>query len=205
MSSASSASPTRRRMKLRSRPPWPSTASVMRRSSSAAIQAMLGTSRAGLIYWSRRPSGVDIVSRSPQGPLSDRLSRLEGPEMNRKASAQWQGDLKTGKGTVSTESGVLQNTAYSFSTRFENGKGTNPEELAAAAHAGCFTMALSAELGKANLVATSLRTTCTVTLDKVDGGWGITESHLEVVAKIPGASQEAFRKAAETAETGCPI
>jgi len=125
--------------------------------------------------------------------------------MNRKASAQWQGDLKTGKGTVSTESGVLQNTPYSFSTRFENVKGTNPEELVAAAHAGCFTMALSAELGKANLVATSLRTTCTVTLDKVEGGWGITESHLEVVAKIPGASQEAFRKAAETAETGCPI
>jgi len=125
--------------------------------------------------------------------------------MNRKASAQWQGDLKTGKGTVATESGVLQNTAYSFSTRFENGKGTNPEELVAAAHAGCFTMALSAELGKANLVPASLRTTCTVTLDKVDGGWGITESHLEVVAKIPGASQEAFRKAAETAETGCPI
>ena len=125
--------------------------------------------------------------------------------MNRKASAQWQGDLKTGKGTVSTESGVLQNTAYSFSTRFENGKGTNPEELVAAAHAGCFTMALSAELGKANLVPASLRTTCTVTLDKVDGGWGITQSHLEVIAKIPGASQEAFRKAAETAETGCPI
>jgi len=125
--------------------------------------------------------------------------------MNRKASAQWQGDLKTGKGTVSTDSGVLQNTAYSFSTRFENAKGTNPEELVAAAHAGCFTMALSAELGKANLVPASLRTTCTVTLDKVDGGWGITESHLEVVAKVPGASQEAFRKAAETAETGCPI
>jgi osmotically inducible protein OsmC len=125
--------------------------------------------------------------------------------MNRKASAQWQGDLKTGKGTVSMESGVLQNTPYSFSTRFENVKGTNPEELAAAAHAGCFTMALSAELGKANLVPTSLRTTCTVTLDKVDGGWGITESHLEVVAKIPGASAEAFRKAAETAESGCPI
>ena len=125
--------------------------------------------------------------------------------MNRKASAQWQGDLKTGKGTVSTDSGVLQNTAYSFSTRFENAKGTNPEELVAAAHAGCFTMALSAELGKANLVPASLRTTCTVTLDKVDGGWGITESHLEVVAKIPGASPDAFRKAAETAETGCPI
>jgi osmotically inducible protein OsmC len=125
--------------------------------------------------------------------------------MNRKASAQWQGDLKTGKGTVSTESGVLANTPYSFSTRFESVKGTNPEELVAAAHAGCFTMALSAELGKANLVPALLRTTCTVTLDKVDGGWGITESHLEVVAKIPGASPEAFRKAAETAETGCPI
>jgi lipoyl-dependent peroxiredoxin len=125
--------------------------------------------------------------------------------MKRKASAQWQGDLKTGKGTVSTESGVLQNTPYSFSTRFESAKGSNPEELVAAAHAGCFTMALSAELGKANLVPASLRTTCTVTLDKVDGGWGILESHLELVAKVPGASQEAFRKAAEAAETGCPI
>jgi osmotically inducible protein OsmC len=125
--------------------------------------------------------------------------------MNRKASAQWQGDLKTGKGTVSTESGVLQNAPYSFTARFENGKGTNPEELVAAAHAGCFTMALSAELGKANLVAASLRTTCTVTLDRVDAEWGVTQSHLEVVAKIPGASQEAFRKAAEAAENGCPI
>jgi osmotically inducible protein OsmC len=125
--------------------------------------------------------------------------------MKRKASAQWQGDLKTGKGAISTESGVLENTRYSFTTRFENGKGTNPEELVAAAHAGCFTMALSAELGKANLVPGSLRTTATVTLDRVDAGWSITESHLEVVAKIPGASPEAFRKAAEAAETGCPI
>ena len=125
--------------------------------------------------------------------------------MKRKASAQWQGDLKTGKGAISTESGVLENTPYSFTTRFESGKGTNPEELVAAAHAGCFTMALSAELGKANLVAESLRTTATVTLDRLDLGWSITESHLEVVAKIPGASPEVFRKAAETAETGCPI
>ena len=125
--------------------------------------------------------------------------------MKRKASAQWQGDLKTGKGAISTESGVLEQTPYSFTTRFESGKGTNPEELVAAAHAGCFTMALSAELGKANLVAKSLRTTATVTLDRVDAGWSITESHLEVVAKIPGASPEAFRKAAEAAETGCPI
>lgn len=125
--------------------------------------------------------------------------------MKRKASAQWQGDLKTGKGSISTESGILENTPYSFTTRFESGKGTNPEELVAAAHAGCFTMALSAELGKANLVAGSLRTTATVTLDHVDAGWSVTESHLEVVAKIPGASPEAFRKAAEAAETGCPI
>lgn len=125
--------------------------------------------------------------------------------MKRKASARWQGDLKTGKGSISTESGVLENTPYSFTTRFESGKGTNPEELVAAAHAGCFTMALSAELGKANLVAKSLQTTATITLDRVDVGWSITESHLEVVAQVPGASPEAFAKAAEAAETGCPI
>ena len=125
--------------------------------------------------------------------------------MKRKASAEWRGDLKTGKGALSTDSGVLATTPYSFTARFENGAGTNPEELIAAAHAGCFTMALSAELGKASLVPESLRTTATVTLDKVDGNWTVTESHLEVAAKVPGASPEAFRKAAETAETGCPI
>lgn len=125
--------------------------------------------------------------------------------MKRKASARWQGDLKTGKGAVSTESTVLADTPYSFTSRFENGKGTNPEELIAAAHAGCFTMALSAELGKANLVPESLRTTATVTLDKVDGSWTVTESHLEVIARVPAASREAFQKAAEAAETGCPI
>ena len=125
--------------------------------------------------------------------------------MKRKASARWEGDLKTGKGAISTESGILESTPYSFTTRFESGKGTNPEELVAAAHAGCFTMALSAELGKANLVAKSLQTTATVTLDRLDAGWTITESHLEVVARIPSASPEAFRKAAEAAETGCPI
>ena len=125
--------------------------------------------------------------------------------MNRKASAQWQGDLKTGKGTISSESGVLQETPYSFSTRFEGTKGTNPEELIAAAHAGCFTMALSNELGKASLVPASLRTTCTVTFDKTEAGFTVTESHLQVAAKVPGATQEAFRKAASAAETGCPI
>jgi lipoyl-dependent peroxiredoxin len=125
--------------------------------------------------------------------------------MKRKASAEWQGDLKTGKGSVSTESGVLQGSAYSFTSRFESGKGTNPEELVAAAHAGCFTMALSAELGKANLVPQSLRTTATISLEKLDAGWTVTESHLEVVAKVPGASSEAFQKAAQAAEAGCPI
>jgi osmotically inducible protein OsmC len=125
--------------------------------------------------------------------------------MKRKASARWQGDLKTGKGLVSTESGALENTSYSFTTRFENAKGTNPEELIAAAHAGCFTMALSAELGKADLVPDSLRTTATITLEKLDSGWTVTESHLEVAGKVPGASAEAFRTAAEAAETSCPI
>jgi osmotically inducible protein OsmC len=125
--------------------------------------------------------------------------------MKRKASAQWQGDLKSGPGSVSTESGVLENARYSFTTRFESGKGTNPEELVAAAHAGCFTMALSAELQKESLVAESLRTTATVSLERDGEGWSITESHLEVVGRIPGASPEAFRKAAQAAETGCPI
>ena len=125
--------------------------------------------------------------------------------MKRKASAEWRGDLKTGKGLVSTESGALAGKPYSFTTRFENEKGTNPEELIAAAHAGCFTMALSGELGKAGLVPESLKTSATVSLDKLDAGWTVTESHLEVIGKIPGASADAFRAAAEAAEKGCPI
>jgi len=125
--------------------------------------------------------------------------------MKRQASAQWQVDLKTGKGSLTTDSGVLSQTPYSFSTRFEGEKGTNPEELIAAAHAGCFTMALSAELGKAGLTAKSLRTTAAVSLEKNGGGWGVTESHLELVAQVPGASQEAFKQAAETAKANCPI
>jgi lipoyl-dependent peroxiredoxin len=125
--------------------------------------------------------------------------------MKRKASAVWNGDLKTGKGSISTDSGTLSNTPYSFSTRFESGQGTNPEELVAAAHAGCFTMALSAELGKLGLTPESLATTATVTLERVDGAFAVTESHLEVVAKVPGASPEALTQAARAAETGCPI
>ena len=125
--------------------------------------------------------------------------------MKRSASAMWNGDLKTGKGTLSTDSGVLANTRYSFATRFENGKGTNPEELIAAAHAGCFAMALSAQLGEAGLVAQSINTKATVTLEKTDGGFTITAVHLALTARIPGASQQAFDTAAEAAKKGCPV
>jgi lipoyl-dependent peroxiredoxin len=125
--------------------------------------------------------------------------------MQRKASAVWQGDLKSGKGAISTDSGTLKNTQYSFSTRFENGVGTNPEELLAAAHAGCFTMALSAQLGGAGLTATKLETACTITLEKVGEGFSITKSHLELVAHVPGADKTKFDAAVKAAETGCPV
>jgi len=125
--------------------------------------------------------------------------------MQRTAQAHWQGDLKSGTGALTTASHTLNSTAYSFHTRFEDGQGTNPEELLAAAHAGCFTMALSAQLAQAGLTATSLDTQCTITLDKVEGGFGITESHLDLKAVVPGASKEAFDKAVQAAETGCPV
>ena len=110
-----------------------------------------------------------------------------------------------GKGSISTQSGTLQATQYSFSTRFENGVGTNPEELLAAAHAGCFTMALSGQLGKAGLTAEKLETTAVVTLEKVGDAFTITKSHLELVAHVPGADQEKFDAAVKAAETGCPV
>lgn len=125
--------------------------------------------------------------------------------MKRNASAEWRGGLKDGKGTISTDSGVLDETQYSFSTRFEEGIGTNPEELIASAHAGCFSMALSGQLGKADLTAESIRTTATVTLDKVEGNFTITEVHLQVTARVPGASQEQFDTAANNAKAGCPV
>jgi osmotically inducible protein OsmC len=125
--------------------------------------------------------------------------------MIRKASAVWNGSLKEGKGTISTESGVLSNAQYSFSTRFENGRGTNPEELIAAAHAGCFTMALSAQLGNAGITPESLETTASVTLEKLEAGFTVTKVHLDVEARMPGGDSVAFQKAAEAAEKGCPI
>ena len=125
--------------------------------------------------------------------------------MKRKASAQWNGSLKEGKGTISTESGVLKDTQYSFSTRFENGAGTNPEELIAGAHAGCFSMALSAQLTNAGTPPESVRTEATVTLEKTDAGFTVTAVHLDVKARVPGATQESFDTAANNAKTGCPI
>ena len=125
--------------------------------------------------------------------------------MKRNASAHWEGGLKDGKGTVSTESGVLSGTQYSFSTRFESGKGTNPEELIGAAHAGCFSMALSGQLGNAGLTAQSIDTTATVTFEKLEAGFTVTEVQLKLVAKIPGADKAAFETAANNAKTGCPI
>ncbi len=125
--------------------------------------------------------------------------------MIRKASAVWNGSLKEGKGTISTESKVLSNAQYSFSTRFENGVGTNPEELIAAAHAGCFTMALSGQLTNAGITPETLETTAAVTLEKLEAGFTVTKIHLDVTAKIPGADAAAFEKAAQNAKAGCPI
>jgi len=125
--------------------------------------------------------------------------------MKRKASAVWKGGLKDGKGTISTDSGVLSATQYSFSTRFEDGIGTNPEELIAAAHAGCFSMALSGQLGNAGMTADSIETTAAVTLEKTDAGFTITKVHLAVTARIPGADNQAFETDAINAKAGCPI
>src|SRR5690349_444528 len=125
--------------------------------------------------------------------------------MQRKASAVWQGDLKTGKGSLSTQSGVLKQTQYSFSTRFENGVGTNPEELIAAAHAGCFTMALSSFLGAAGFTPDELTTQATVSLEQVDGNWTITAIHLDLRGRVPGIDRAQFDEIADKAKAGCPV
>lgn len=125
--------------------------------------------------------------------------------MKRTASAAWSGGLKDGKGNISTQSGVLANAQYGFNTRFEDGPGTNPEELIAAAHAGCFSMALAAQLGEAGMTAESIKTSAAVTLEKIDGGFSITAVHLDLVARIPGATQASFEAVADKAKTGCPV
>ena len=125
--------------------------------------------------------------------------------IRKKGSAKWQGGLKDGKGLISTETGVLNDQPYGFNTRFEGKKGTNPEELIAAAHASCFSMALSMVLGDHDLVADDIATTATVSLEEVDGGFAITKVHLDMTAKIPGADEATFKKAAETAKENCPV
>jgi osmotically inducible protein OsmC len=125
--------------------------------------------------------------------------------MDRKASAVWKGGLKDGKGEFSAPSGVFSHVPYSFRTRFEDAPGTNPEELIAAAHASCFSMALSGQLGAANLTAESINTTANLKLEKVEGGFAITTIHLDVTAKVPNADDAAFQKAAENAKAGCPV
>ena len=125
--------------------------------------------------------------------------------MKRSASAVWQGDLKQGRGAISTASKVLQDTAYSFATRFENGAGTNPEELIAAAHAACFSMALAAALGKAGHAPERVGTTATVTLEQVAGAWTITASHLDLDARVPGIERAAFDAIAADAKANCPV
>jgi osmotically inducible protein OsmC len=125
--------------------------------------------------------------------------------LKRTASAEWKGNLKAGKGAISTASSVLDNTPYGYSSRFEGAKGTNPEELIAAAHAGCFSMALSVQLEQAGLTADSIRTTCTISFEQAHDGWTITASHLDVKAKVPGADREKFQQAADSAKQGCPV
>jgi osmotically inducible protein OsmC len=125
--------------------------------------------------------------------------------MERKGSAVWRGGLKDGKGTLSVESGVLDNTKYAFNTRFEKEPGTNPEELIGAAHAGCFSMDLSGKLGKAGITADQIDTTSTVTLERTDAGPTVTKIHLDVKVQAPGADQAAFEEAANNAKKNCPI
>lgn len=126
-------------------------------------------------------------------------------KIKRNASARWNGGLKDGKGTVSTASGALQQAQYSFGTRFEDGVGTNPEELIGAAHAGCFSMALSGQLTNAGNPPESIDTTATVTMEKQDAGFTVTAIHLDVTARVPGIDQAAFETAANAAKAGCPI
>ncbi len=125
--------------------------------------------------------------------------------MKKTASAHWQGGIKDGKGKISTQSGALKSAPYGFNTRFEDQPGTNPEELLGAAHAGCFTMALSKELGEAGMTAESIDTQADVTLDKSGGGFAITAVHLTLKARIPGADRTAFEHAVESAKNGCPV
>src|SRR5437879_504851 len=161
---------------------------------------------------SQRGAAAGIIRTLPSGPAaacggdpSRSPSSRRRQQMIRKASARWDGGLKDGKGVVSAQSGAFKNLPYTFATRFEDKPGTNPEELIAAAHAGCFSMALSAELGKAGLTPESIETTAEVTMEPVDGKPTVTRSHLRTRVRLPGADQAKFDSAAAAAKAGCPI
>ncbi len=162
------------------------------------------------VLWPKCPFLSQLRERGSDPALAIRVrsrhSLIEGGEgMKRKASAVWRGDVKTGKGSLSTESTVLEDTQYSFSTRFENGIGTNPEELLAAAHAACFAMAVSSQLGKVGLRPEKLAVTATITFEKVGEHFAISKSHLDLLAEVPDANQSIFEAAVKAAETGCPV
>jgi lipoyl-dependent peroxiredoxin len=142
----------------------------------------------------------DVGSPPPHLGIIDK-----GELMQRSATAVWTGTLKEGNGRISTPSGVLKDAPYSFLTRFENGKGTNPEELLGAAHAACFAMALSAQLSTMNFMPQSIQTTATLSLEKLDAGWTISKIHLDLCARIPGITQAAFESAAVSAKANCPV
>jgi len=171
---------------------------------TSALQSAISNRKSTIeeLRWSETPLPFFSVYNGQHDFIS---KNCEENVMQRKASAVWKGGLKDGKGTISAPGGVLNNTQYSFVTRFENAPGTNPEELIAAAHAGCFSMALSAQLGTANLTPDSISTNVTLTMEKLDSGWTITASHIDVVGKVPGADAATFQKYAEAAEKGCPV
>jgi osmotically inducible protein OsmC len=166
-----------------------------RRGRRIMVHAPSGNARRHQAGRALPPPDASVAGAFPQ----------QESRMKKTATAAWSGDLKTGKGTISTQSGALKNQPYGFNTRFGDTPGTNPEELLGAAHAGCFTMALSNILSEAGLAPQKLDTQAEVTLDKVEGGFAITAVHLTVEAVIPGASAEAFDEAARKAEKGCPV
>jgi lipoyl-dependent peroxiredoxin len=156
-----------------------------------------------------RPSPVNLRSAIktalPKSSLRTRHKRHTISSMKRKGSAVWRGGIKTGEGTVSTESGVLSNVGYSFAKRFGDEPGTNPEELIGAAHAGCFSMAFSGQLGAAGFEAEKIETTATVTVENVEGGFAITKVHLDVQATVPNLDENQFQEIAKKAKEGCPV
>jgi osmotically inducible protein OsmC len=141
-----------------------------------------------------------------QHPMTNKQNPNTQEEfMERSATAIWNGGLKDGQGSISTPSGVLSDSPYSFLTRFENAKGTNPEELIGAAHAACFAMALSAQLGTMHFTPQTIRASAKVTLEKLEAGWTISKIHLDVAAHIPNISDAAFQSAASSAKANCPV